>query len=34
MPITTPDEYIASLRNRKLKVYLFGELVPERSIIR
>jgi 4-hydroxybutyryl-CoA dehydratase / vinylacetyl-CoA-Delta-isomerase len=29
MPIRTADEYIASLRNRKLKVYLFGELVAE-----
>jgi 4-hydroxybutyryl-CoA dehydratase/vinylacetyl-CoA-Delta-isomerase len=29
MPIRTADEYIASLRNRTLKVYLFGELVPE-----
>ena len=29
MPIRTADEYIASLRNRKLKVYLFGELVQE-----
>ena len=28
-PIRTGDEYIASLRGRKLKVYLFGELVPE-----
>src|ERR1700742_3057077 len=29
MPIRSADEYIASLRNRKLKVYLFGELVSE-----
>jgi 4-hydroxybutyryl-CoA dehydratase / vinylacetyl-CoA-Delta-isomerase len=29
MPIRTADEYIASLRNRKLKVYLFGERVEE-----
>jgi 4-hydroxybutyryl-CoA dehydratase/vinylacetyl-CoA-Delta-isomerase len=29
MPITTPEQYVDSLRNRKLKVYLFGELVPE-----
>lgn len=29
MPIRSADEYIASLRNRKLKVYLFGELVAE-----
>jgi 4-hydroxybutyryl-CoA dehydratase/vinylacetyl-CoA-Delta-isomerase len=29
MPIRTADEYIESLRNRKLKVYLFGELVAE-----
>ena len=29
MPIRTADEYIQSLRNRKLKVYLFGELVGE-----
>lgn len=29
MPIRTADEYVQSLRNRKLKVYLFGELVPE-----
>ena len=28
-PIRTGAEYIASLRGRKLKVYLFGELVPE-----
>ncbi len=27
--IKTGDEYIASLRNRNLKVYLAGELVPE-----
>ena len=29
MPIRSADEYVASLRNRKLKVYLFGELVAE-----
>ncbi len=29
MPIRTADEYIASLRNRKLNVYLFGEKVAE-----
>lgn len=29
MTIRTADEYIQSLRNRKLKVYLFGELVAE-----
>jgi 4-hydroxybutyryl-CoA dehydratase / vinylacetyl-CoA-Delta-isomerase len=29
MPIRSPDEYIASLRGRKLKVYLFGEAVAE-----
>jgi 4-hydroxybutyryl-CoA dehydratase / vinylacetyl-CoA-Delta-isomerase len=29
MPIRTADEYIQSLRNRKLRVYLFGELVEE-----
>jgi 4-hydroxybutyryl-CoA dehydratase/vinylacetyl-CoA-Delta-isomerase len=29
MPIRTAAEYIESLRNRKLKVYLFGELVRE-----
>lgn len=28
-PIRTGDEYRASLRGRNLKVYLFGELVPE-----
>jgi 4-hydroxybutyryl-CoA dehydratase/vinylacetyl-CoA-Delta-isomerase len=28
-PIRTGDEYIASLRGRSLKVYLFGELVAE-----
>jgi len=28
-PIRTGDEYIASLRGRPLKVYLFGELVAE-----
>ena len=29
MPIRSADQYIASLRGRKLKVYLFGELVAE-----
>jgi 4-hydroxybutyryl-CoA dehydratase/vinylacetyl-CoA-Delta-isomerase len=29
MPIRTADEYIASLRNRNLKVFLFGERVEE-----
>ena len=29
MPIRTADEYIESLRNRDLKVYLFGELIKE-----
>ena len=29
MPIRTGDEYIQSLRGRKTKVYLFGELVNE-----
>ncbi|HEY6556464.1 MAG TPA: 4-hydroxyphenylacetate 3-hydroxylase N-terminal domain-containing protein [Polyangiaceae bacterium] len=29
MPIRTADDYIQSLRNRQLKVYLFGELVKE-----
>jgi 4-hydroxybutyryl-CoA dehydratase/vinylacetyl-CoA-Delta-isomerase len=29
MPIRTADEYIDSLRNRKLKVYLFGEVIAE-----
>ncbi|HET8934760.1 MAG TPA: 4-hydroxyphenylacetate 3-hydroxylase N-terminal domain-containing protein [Polyangiales bacterium] len=29
MPIRSAEEYVASLRNRKLKVYLFGELVAE-----
>lgn len=29
MPIRTGQEYIQSLRGRKLKVYLFGELVKE-----
>lgn len=29
MPIQTGAEYIESLRGRKLKVYLFGERVPE-----
>jgi 4-hydroxybutyryl-CoA dehydratase / vinylacetyl-CoA-Delta-isomerase len=29
MPIKTGAEYIQSLRGRKMKVYLFGELVPE-----
>ena len=34
-PIRTADEYIEPLRSRKLKVYLFGELVSRsRSIIR
>ena len=28
-PIRTGEEYIASLRNRNLKVYLFGDLVKE-----
>lgn len=28
-PIRTGEEYIASLRNRSLKVYLFGEMVKE-----
>lgn len=28
-PLRTGDEYRASLRGRKLRVYLFGELVPE-----
>ncbi|WP_244884491.1 4-hydroxyphenylacetate 3-hydroxylase family protein [Sphingobium cupriresistens] len=28
-PITTGDEYVASLRNRGVTVYLFGELVAE-----
>ena len=28
-PLRTGDEYIASLRNRNLRVYLFGELVKE-----
>src|SRR5688572_14329570 len=27
--IRTPDDYIASLRGRNLKVHLFGEVVPE-----
>src|SRR4051812_41121356 len=27
--IRTAEEYIASLRDRRLRVYLFGELVPE-----
>ncbi len=27
--LTTGDDYVESLRNRGLKVYLFGELVPE-----
>ena len=27
MPIRTASEYIESLRDRKLRVYLFGELV-------
>lgn len=29
MPIRTANEYIDSLRNRKLRVYLFGELIEE-----
>jgi len=29
MPIETAEQYIASLRGRNLKVYLFGELVDE-----
>ncbi len=29
MPIRTAEEYVQSLRNRQLKVYLFGELVKE-----
>ena len=29
MPINNGQEYLASLRNRNLKVYLFGELVKE-----
>ncbi|MDE1766385.1 MAG: 4-hydroxyphenylacetate 3-hydroxylase family protein [Thaumarchaeota archaeon] len=29
MPIKTGAEYIQSLKGRKMKVYLFGELVPE-----
>ena len=29
MPITTPEEYIESLRGRNLKVYLFGKRVEE-----
>lgn len=29
MPITTAEQYIQSLRGRKLNVYLFGELVVE-----
>jgi len=29
MPIQSADDYIQSLRNRKLTVYLFGELVEE-----
>ena len=29
MPIRTGEEYIQSLRGRKMKVYLFGELVNE-----
>ena len=28
-PIRTGSEYIESLRGRKLKVFLFGELIPE-----
>jgi 4-hydroxybutyryl-CoA dehydratase/vinylacetyl-CoA-Delta-isomerase len=37
MPIRTADEYIDSLRDRKLRVYLFGELVEnpvEHPVIR
>ena len=29
MPIRTGTEYIQSLRGRKMKVYLFGEVVKE-----
>ncbi len=29
MPIRTGEEYIQSLKGRKMKVYLFGELVNE-----
>ena len=29
MPIRTGTEYIQSLRGRKMKVYLFGEIVKE-----
>jgi 4-hydroxybutyryl-CoA dehydratase/vinylacetyl-CoA-Delta-isomerase len=29
MPIRTAADYVASLKNRKLKVYLFGELVED-----
>jgi len=29
MPIRTGEEYIQSLKGRKMKVYLFGELVKE-----
>ena len=29
MPITNGAEYIQSLRNRKMKVYLFGEMIQE-----
>ena len=29
MPIRTGEEYVQSLRGRKMKVYLFGELVKE-----
>jgi 4-hydroxybutyryl-CoA dehydratase/vinylacetyl-CoA-Delta-isomerase len=29
MPIRTGEEYVQSLRGRKMKVYLFGELVNE-----
>ena len=29
MAIRTADEYIASLRQRRLRVFLFGELVQE-----
>ena len=28
-PIVTGDDYVESLRNRDLKVYLFGELMDE-----
>ncbi len=29
IPIKTAEDYINSLRGRKLKVYLFGELVED-----